>query len=63
MYPKPIDLQTPIRTALNVVRVIGVAGLASLLLATTAAAYNGCDKYRFGSQDWWFCISDKDGER
>jgi hypothetical protein len=27
------------------------------------SAYSGCDKYRFGSQDWWFCMSDKDGER
>ena len=40
--------------------------IAVLLLAActvNASAYGGCDKYRFGSQDWWFCMSDKDGER
>lgn len=41
---------------------LAVAVLAAAL-STSAAAYNGCDKYRFGSQDWWFCMSDKDGER
>jgi hypothetical protein len=38
----------------------------AVLLSTAAgpaAAYSGCDKYRFGSQEWWFCMSDKDGER
>ncbi len=44
-------------------RIALVAAVVLVGLSTAASAYTGCDKYRFGSQDWWFCISDKDGER
>lgn len=37
-----------------------VAVLILVGLSTTASAYTGCNKYRFGSQGWWFCVSDKD---
>jgi hypothetical protein len=40
--------------------------LTSILIVAftiSASAYSGCEKYRFGSDQWWFCVSDKDGER
>ena len=44
-------------------RLTAVTAILLLALSVSASAYSGCDKYRFGNQDWWFCMSDKDGER
>ncbi len=35
----------------------------SLAASQPAFAYSGCEHYRFGSQEWWFCMSDRNGER
>lgn len=39
-----------------------VAVIITTALSATAKTYSGCDKDRFGSQEGWFCMSDKDGE-
>jgi hypothetical protein len=32
-------------------------------LSTAAIASSRCDRYPFGSQEWWFCMSENEGER
>ena len=34
-----------------------------LIAGAAGASANRCDQYPFGSQEWWFCMSDKGGGR
>ena len=44
-------------------RIAVATAMLAAALAGPAAAYPNCDKYPFGSDEWWFCISDNRGER
>lgn len=43
-------------------RIAVATALLMLYFSLHAMAYSACDKYKYGSQEWWQCMADQ-GQR
>jgi heme A synthase len=47
----------------GILRVWIAAAILTAALSTAATASSRCDRHPFGSEEWWFCMSENEGER